>query len=128
MCTKYRRQCINDEVADTILVQFQHVAEINNCEIEEFGYEADHVHVLLSVPPQVCLSSVVNSMKTTSSRRVRQAHGEYLQKYYWEPLFWSRSYLILSSGGAPIEVIRGYIQEQGTEEHSNKVRKRKSRG
>jgi putative transposase len=42
---------------------------------------------------------------------------DYISEYYEKPLFWSRSYMILSSGGAPIEVIRQYIQKQGTEEH-----------
>ena len=75
--------------------------------------EADHIHLLISAPPQICLSNVINSLKTSTSRLVRKQFAEELKPYYWKPYFWSRSYLILTSGGAPIEVIRKYIQEQG---------------
>lgn len=84
------------------------------------NYEADHVHLLLQAPPTVCISSVINSYKSTSSRLVRKEFADYLSKFYWKPYFWSRSYMILSSGGAPIEVIRKYIQDQGTPEHAAK--------
>ncbi len=49
---------------------------------------------------------------------------DYIKAFYWKPLFWSRSYMILSSGGAPIEVIKQYIQEQGSEEHYAKKKRK----
>lgn len=125
LVTKYRKPCITAEIFETIKNQFIHVADMNNCKIDEISYENDHVHVLLSTPPQICLSALINSLKSTSSRRVRQKHASYLSKYYWKPIFWNRSYLILSSGGAPIEIIRAYIQEQGTEKHAAKGRPKK---
>lgn len=75
--------------------------------------EADHIHLLVSAPPQICLANVINSLKSSTSRLVRKKYAEHLAKFYWKPYFWNRSYLILSSGGAPIEVIRKYIQDQG---------------
>lgn len=122
LVTKYRKPCITEEVFETIKDQFVKMADLNQCTIEEIAFEADHVHVLLSAPPQACLSKLINSMKTTSSRIVRKIHSAHLEQYYWKPYFWSRSYLILSSGGAPIEVIRAYIREQGTPEHAEKKR------
>jgi len=110
--TKYRKRCINEEVFETLKDQIDKVAKINGADIEEIAYEPDHVHILLSVPPQVCLSKMINSMKTTSARLVRKHHAEQLSRFYWKPYFWDRSYLILSSGGTPIEVIRKYIQNQ----------------
>lgn len=118
--TKYRKQCITEEVFSTLKQQLIKIAELNGSEIEEISYESDHVHILLSAPPQICLANMINSMKTTSSRIVRNRHSEWLSQFYWKPYFWSRSYMILSSGGAPIEVIRKYIQEQGTEDHKQK--------
>ena len=120
LVTKYRKRCINEAVFATISRQMEKVAGLNGCVIEEISCEPDHVHILLSAPPQVCLSEVVNSMKSTSSRMVRKEHAGHLSAYYWKPYFWSRSYLILSSGGAPAEVIKKYIQEQGTGEHYKK--------
>ena len=103
--------------------QAEKVFGLYNIDVEEINYEADHVHLLLQAPPTVCISSVINSYKSTSSRLVRKEFADHLAKFYWKPYFWSRSYMILSSGGAPIEVIRKYIQEQGTPEHAAKKRK-----
>ena len=127
LVTKYRKRCINDAVFQTIKRQMEKVAEMNGAVIEEIAYEEDHVHVLFSAPPQVCLSSMINSMKSTTSRMVRKEHEAHLKQFYRKPYFWNRSYLILSSGGAPIEVIRQYIQEQGTEEHAAKKQKSKQK-
>lgn len=124
--TKYRKRCINEVVFHTLKAQLERIASMYNAAIEEIAYEPDHVHILLSAPPQVCLSQMINIMKTTSSRIARKEHAEYLKQYFWKPYFWSRSYMILSSGGAPIEVIRAYIKEQGTEKHAEKSAKRKA--
>lgn len=113
LVTKYRKQCITPEVFETIKTQIMKVGDLKGVKIEEINYEADHIHILLSAPPQICLSAFINSIKSTTSRMVRKNHADHLSKYYWKPYFWSRSYLILSSGGAPIEVIKRYIQNQG---------------
>lgn len=112
LVTKYRKPCITEDLFITLKDQLLRIAEMNGSRIEEIAYEPDHVHILLSAPPQACLSSMINSMKTTSARAVRKQHGDYLKAFYWKPCFWSRSYLILSSGGAPIDVIRQYIRNQ----------------
>ena len=118
--TKYRKKCISEPVYQSLKRQIIRIAELNGAEIEDIAHEEDHVHILMSVPPQVCLSEMINAMKSTSSRIGRRDHKEYLSCFYWKPYFWSRSYLILSSGGAPIEVIQKYIDEQGTPEHAAK--------
>ena len=112
LVTKYRAPCITEEVFATLKRQAERVAKMNGAEIEEIAHGPDHVHILLSAPPQACLSGLVNSIKTTTARLARKNHAEHLKKYFWKPYFWSRSYLILSSGGAPIEVIREYIRNQ----------------
>ena len=117
LVTKYRRNCINEDVFAILQDQTAKVLEMNGACLEEINYEPDHVHILLSAPPQASLAKLINSIKTTTSRRIRKEMPDYIAEYYGKPLFWSRSYMILSSGGAPIEVIKQYIQEQGTEEH-----------
>ena len=123
LVTKFRHPVISEAVFQTIKDQVIKVAKLQNVIIEEIAYEPDHVHILLSAPPQVCLAKVINSMKSTSSRMVRQKHAAALEKYYWKPFFWNRSYMILSSGGAPIEVIRAYIREQNTPQHAAKKKR-----
>lgn len=82
------------------------------CELCEFNGERDHVHLLLSAPPTVQPSKLVNNLKTVSSRLIRKEFQEQLKKVYWKPVFWSRSYCIVSCGGAPLEIIKQYIENQ----------------
>lgn len=82
-------------------------------ELLEFNGESDHVHLLISVNPKVQPSKLVNNLKTVSSRLLRKEFGEHLnQVYRGKPIFWSRSYCIISCGGAPISVLKQYIQQQ----------------
>lgn len=82
-------------------------------ELIEFNGEPDHIHLLLSVNPKVQPSKLVNNLKTVSSRLLRKEFGEHLnQVYRGQPVFWSRSYCILSCGGAPLSVLKRYIQQQ----------------
>ncbi len=110
--TKYRNKCINQSILDDLESIFKRIIEGKNGELIEFNGEQDHVHLLFEVPPQVELAKLINTMKTVSSRLIRKSHSEYLKKYYWKPVFWSRSYCILTTGGATIEIIEKYIQSQ----------------
>jgi len=110
--TKYRHKCINKEILNDLNEIFKNIIEGKNGTLIEFNGEPDHVHLLFEVPPQVELSKLVNTLKTVSSRLVRKNHSEYLKKYYWKPVFWSRSYCILTTGGATIEIIEKYIKSQ----------------
>ena len=78
----------------------------------EFNGEADHVHALMSLPPNLDLSRFVNNLKTTSSRPVRREYAGQLSRVYRKPVFWSRSYCIISCGGAPLSVIKPYVEQQ----------------
>ncbi len=84
--------------------------------ILEFNGEGDHIHILFETPPQVQLSKIINNFKTVSSRYVRKEFPGHLEKYYWKPYFWSNSYLVISTGGATIEIIKQYIKEQDVPE------------
>jgi putative transposase len=54
----------------------------------------------------------INSIKTVSSRLIRKEYKERVSKYYWKPYFWARAYCLLTTGEAPLEVIKAYIQNQ----------------
>jgi putative transposase len=81
-------------------------------ELIEFNGEADHVHLLISVNPKVQPSKLVNNLKTVSSRLIHKEFAQHLDKVYHKPVFWSRSYCIISCGGAPVSVLKHYIQKQ----------------
>lgn len=92
---------------------FTRLLNDKDCDVLEFGGEKDHVHILFETPPQVQLFKLVNTLKTVSSRLIKKKYEEHLKKYYWESAFWSRSYCIVSTGGATIETIKEYIENQG---------------
>ena len=112
LVTKYRKQCINKEIFDFLVEETNHLFGRVGAKLIEINYEPDHVHILMSVPPQVQRSKLINTYKTVTARLIRVKFSEHLAQYYWKPYFWSRSYLILSSGRAPIEVIKRYIRDQ----------------
>ena len=112
LVTKYRKECINEEIFQFLRGESERLLKMSDSELIEMNYEPDHIHMLIEAPPQVQLSKLINSYKSVTARLVRSKFDTQLSKFYWKPYFWNRSYLILSSGGAPIEVIKKYIQNQ----------------
>jgi putative transposase len=78
----------------------------------EFNGEHDHVHLLLNYPPKVSVSALVNSLKRVSSRMIRQKRHSSIRKKLCGGALWSPSYFAGSCGGAPLAVIRQYIEQQ----------------
>lgn len=113
--TKYRRKCINDAMHERLREIANDLFTKWDCEIIEMNGEADHVHILFDAPPQIQLSKIINSFKTVSSRYVRKDFPRELAPFYWKPYFWSQSYMVLTTGGATIEVVKKYIENQGLE-------------
>ncbi|WP_172357944.1 IS200/IS605 family transposase, partial [Pseudolactococcus insecticola] len=62
--------------------------------------------------PQSELRKFINSYKSASSRLIKKEYSEIRQKL-WKEMFWSQSYMLLTTGGAPLEVIKEYIKSQG---------------
>ena len=83
-----------------------------DAELREFNGETDHVHLLAHYPPAVALSKLVNSLKGVSARYLRQEHGTHLRRYQWGGHLWSPSYFAGSCGGAPLAVVKEYIENQ----------------
>ena len=115
LVTKYRRKCITASMMERLKIICTELTEKWECELLEFNGEADHVHLLLSLNPKVAPSVFVNNLKTVSSRLIRKDFAAELAKVYWKkPVFWSRSYCIITCGGAPLSVIKQYIEQQET--------------
>lgn len=83
-------------------------------QLVEIDGERDHVHLLVNYPPKVSVSKLVNSLKGASSRMIRKKGYPTIQKALWGQSLWSRSYFAGSCGGAPIEIIRKYIEQQAS--------------
>ncbi len=112
LVTKYRRRCITKPMLEFLEADFERLAIKWGCEVLEFNGEPDHVHLLVKLNPKIQPASFVNNIKTVTSRLIRKAFSKELAKVYRKPVFWSRSYCILTCGGAPLSVIRQYIEQQ----------------
>lgn len=109
---KYRKNLFTREVLAFMEPIFRTVCEDFEAELREFNGEMDHVHLLVHYPPKVSISKLVNSLKGVSSRFVRSQKFPTLHKYIWMDSLWSGSYFAGSCGGAPLEVIKQYIEQQ----------------
>lgn len=112
LVTKYRRKCLTAEMLSRLEAIVRELCLKWEVELLECGGEADHIHLLLGLNPTIQPSKLVNSLKTVTSRRLRAEYKEHLAQFYWKPVLWNRAYCLLTAGGAPIEVLREYIENQ----------------
>lgn len=112
LVTKHRHKCINDDVFDFMKNHIERIVTEWGGLVEEINHDYDHIHMLLSLPPQQAPSKAVCSIKTATSRVIRREFSDYLSKFYWKDSFWSDSYLVLTVGGATIDIVKKYIEEQ----------------
>ena len=113
LVTKYRRKCINDEIFEYMKNHIERIVTDWNGLIIEMNHDLDHIHMLLELPPQQAPSKAVCSLKTVTSRALRKEFPDYIKKFYWKDSFWSDSYLVLTVGGATLDVVKEYIENQG---------------
>ena len=113
LVTKHRRKCISPEMLVRLKEISIRIISTWKGELLEFNGESDHVHLLLSIPPKVAPSALVNNLKTVTARLIRKEFAGALAKVYSKPVFWSRSYCIITCGGAPLSILKQYIEQQG---------------
>lgn len=103
--TKYRKKVINKTILDTLdrLIRERVIAWGGEC--MEVNGEPGHVHILMSLPPKACISDFVNALKTGTSRQIRNRFTDHIAKFYRKSVFWSKSYCVVSCGGAPLDVV-----------------------
>jgi putative transposase len=112
--TKYRRGVFNKAILAELKEIFASVCNDFEAELIEFNGEHDHVHLLVTYPPKISISALVNSLKGVSSRLVRKQNYASVRAKLWGTSLWSPSYFAASCGGAPLTVIRQYIEQQRT--------------
>lgn len=110
--TKYRRGVLSERAHDVLRDSFEQVCDDFGAVLKECDGEDDHVHLLVEYPPTVQISRLVNSLKGVSSRILKKkAYPEVAEKL-WGGHLWSPSYFAASCGGAPLEIIKTYIENQ----------------
>ena len=109
---KYRRKVMTQRVTAELDIAFSEVCKHFEATLDAFETDQDHAHLLVSYPPKVALSHLVMSLKTNSSRHIRSKGWPEVTRALWGEHFWSPSYAVVSCGGAPLEVVKAYIEGQ----------------
>ena len=110
--TKYRKKILTGAMLDRLEGITRERLESWEGALTEFNGEADHLQILFSLPPKHSLAAFVNALKTNMSRRLRKEFANELSKTYRKPVLWSQSYCVISVGGAPLNVVKKYIEQQ----------------
>lgn len=109
---KYRSKVIDDGVSVRLRKIFEYIAPTYNIALQEWNHDCDHVHILFRAHPNSDISKFINAYKSASSRLIKKEFPEIRGKL-WKEYFWSRSFCLLTAGGAPLEVLKKYIESQG---------------
>ena len=109
---KYRRKVLDDRISGRLREMFETLAPSYNITLKEWNHDIDHVHVLFSAHPKTELTKFLNAYKSASSRLIKKEYPQ-IRKKLWKEAFWSKSFCLITTGGASIDVIRKYIESQG---------------
>jgi len=112
LVTKYRRKVLDDSICSRVKEIFEYIAPNYNITLIEWNDDQDHIHIQFKAHPNSELSKFINAYKSASSRLIKKEYPSVRSKL-WKESFWSKSYCLLTTGEAPVEVIEKYIQSQG---------------
>ena len=115
--THYRKKVLTKPMIERLEQMINQVAQKMSCLVISFDGESDHIHILLDFHPKNSISTVVGCLKSSTARMLKKEFPTEVKKHYWgKASFWSNSYYVASTGGAPIEVLKEYIANQKTPE------------
>lgn len=112
LVVKYRRKVFTDKMSNYAKDIFVRIGKSYNITLEEWNHDVDHIHIMFKAHPNSELSKFINAYKSASSRLIKKDFPEVRQKL-WKEMFWSKNFCLLTTGGAPINVIKKYIESQG---------------
>jgi len=113
--TKYRKPILTGEVGLRVRELIRQICRDEEIEIIKGSVSRDHVHLMVSIPPQVTISRLVQRMKGKSSHTMLNEFA-HLRKTFWGRHIWARGYFCCSSGNVTDEVIEEYIANQINED------------
>jgi putative transposase len=126
--TRYRWDVFSKEMLGRLSEIFEETCSQMDCELLEFGGEHDHIHIMVAVHPKLAVSNLVGKLKGKSSYMLRREYLDQIKTKLWGKHFWSPGYCCVSVGGASLESVRKYIENQRTppSEKAVKISKRLS--
>ena len=112
LVVKYRRKVFTDKMSNYAKDIFVRIGKSYNITLEEWNHDVDHIHIMFKAHPNSELSKFINAYKSASSRLIKKDFPAVRQRL-WKEMFWSKSFCLLTTGSAPINVIKKYIESQG---------------
>lgn len=112
--TKYRRAVLTGQIAQRTRELIRSICKANDVEILAGHVSKDHIHLLVSAPPHVSASKLVQYIKGATSRKLLMEYKE-LNRQFWGRHLWARGYFAASSGNVTDEIIAEYIRDQDME-------------
>lgn len=109
---KYRLKVINGEISNRLKEIFEYICPKYNITSGEWNHDKDHVNILFRGSPNTDISKFLNAYKSASSRLIKKEFPS-IKKQLWKEYFWSMSYCLITTGGATIDIVRKYIENQG---------------
>jgi putative transposase len=111
LVTKYRRKVIDHCISKRLREIFEYIQPKYHVTLQEWNHDEDHIQILFKAHPNTEISKFINAYKSASSRLIKKEYPK-IKESLWKEYFWS-SYCLLTTGGAPIEIIKKYIESQG---------------
>lgn len=108
-CPKYRRKVLLNGIDDRLKELIEEICTESDIQIIEMEIMPDHVHLLIEVDPQYGIHRAVKKIKGRTSRILRQEFPILVRRL---PTLWTNSYFVSTVGGAPLAVIKQYIENQ----------------
>lgn len=113
--TKYRKPILVGNVATRVRDLIREICATHSIEILKGHISKDHIHIFISMPPQISVSKIAQYLKGKTSRKLLQEHAS-LRKQFWGQHLWGRGYFAVSSGTITDETIMEYIRTQDEDE------------
>ena len=112
LVVKYRRKVFDNDISCRAKEIFEYISSKYNILLQEWNHDKDHIHILFRAHPNSEISKFINAYKSASSRLLKKEFPQIRNKL-WKDHFWSQSFCLLTTGGAPLETIKKYIESQG---------------
>jgi putative transposase len=124
--TKYRKNVMTEKMLILVEEKMRETCAQMECELLEFNGESDHVHMMIDLHPKVAASVLIGKLKGKSSYFLRKDFWSQIKNKLWGDHFWSPSYCLVSCGGAPLEIVKKYIENQNRPTEEKSVKKSKA--
>lgn len=111
-CIKFRRRVITPRAFEILRRAMRRSAAALEIDLIAIEADGDHLHVMLCYPPTISLSKIVQRLKGTSSRALRQRKLSEVIRKLWGKAFWPPSYFVVSCGCAPLETVKACVENQ----------------